>query len=248
MNSASLRRPLACLKHSLRQARQQRLAAPRFMATEAAATTTTTSTPGSGSGSGPAPPGAALPPHTYFGIRKGRQTNSFRTGFAVYTPPDLSRPPTTDPMAAFDKQQISAMDPTGARSRLFDRHSPDSVKVGDVLMVTTRRAAEPFSGVCITIRRSGIETAVLLRTALTKVGVEMWFKVYSRNVVAIDIVQRRPKRARRARLTYMRQPKHDRGSVEQIVAAWRKSRNVLRTRAAAQAAAAKKASAKSKKK
>ncbi|KLU82032.1 hypothetical protein MAPG_01111 [Magnaporthiopsis poae ATCC 64411] len=141
MNSASLRRPLGCLKHSLRHARQQRLGAPRFMATEAASTPTTTSTSGSGSGSGSPSSEAALPPHTYFGIRKGRQTNSFRTGFAVYTPPDVTRPSTTDPMAAFDKQQMSAMDPTGARTRLFDRHSPDSVKVGDVLMAAAAKKA-----------------------------------------------------------------------------------------------------------
>ncbi len=82
----------------------------------------------------------------------------------------------------------------------------------------------------LSIRRRGIETAILLRGQLTRVGVEMWFKIYSRNVAGIEIVQRRPKRARRARLTYMRKPKHDRGSVEQLVVAWRRSRNVMQTK------------------
>jgi hypothetical protein len=45
----------------------------------------------------------------------------------------------------------------------------------------------------------------------------MWFKVYSPNVEAIEVVQRKDKRARRAKLYYMRQPKHDVGSVEGIV-------------------------------
>ncbi|KAF2455511.1 hypothetical protein BDY21DRAFT_349543 [Lineolata rhizophorae] len=45
----------------------------------------------------------------------------------------------------------------------------------------------------------------------------MWYKVYSPNVEAIEVVQRRPKRARRARLYYMRKTKHDMGSVENIV-------------------------------
>jgi large subunit ribosomal protein L19 len=52
----------------------------------------------------------------------------------------------------------------------------------------------------------------------------MWYKIYSPNVEGIEIVQRREKRARRARLTYMRKPKHDMGSVQNIVLAYQRSR------------------------
>lgn len=54
---------------------------------------------------------------------------------------------------------------------------------------------------------------------------EMWFKVYSPNVEGIEVVQRKEKRARRAKLYYMRLPKHDVGSVDGIV------RQYLRQRA-----------------
>ena len=54
------------------------------------------------------------------------------------------------------------------------------------------------------IRRRGVDTGILLRNQLTRVGVELWVKVYSPNVVGIEVVQRRAKRARRARLYYMR--------------------------------------------
>ena len=57
---------------------------------------------------------------------------------------------------------------------------------------------------CLNIRRQGVDTAVLLRNELTRVGVEMWYKIYSPNVEGIEVVQRRVKRARRARLYYMR--------------------------------------------
>lgn len=124
--------------------------------------------------------------------------------------------------------QIKKMDPTGARTALFAK-TREAAKPGDVLMVTHRRGGEPFAGVCLSIRRRGIDTAVLLRNHLGKVGVEMWFKVYNKNVAGIEIVRRRPKRARRARLTYMRQPKHDMGSVEDLVFAWKKSRKVFST-------------------
>lgn len=142
------------------------------------------------------------------------------------THPHLTAP-SPDPVAAHHAYQIKKMDPTGARTRLFSKTNPDSARVGDILLVTTKRAAEPFAGVCIGIRRRGVETSILLRGQLTRVGVEMYFKIYSRNVTGIEIIKRRPKRARRARLTYMRKPAHDFGSVEQHVREWRRNRNVF---------------------
>lgn len=56
----------------------------------------------------------------------------------------------------------------------------------------------------------------------------MWYKIYSPNVEGIEVVQRRPKRARRARLTYMRKPKHDAGSVQNIVTAYVREKAALR--------------------
>ena len=67
-----------------------------------------------------------------------------------------------------------------------------------------QKSGDPFAGVCLNIRRQGVDTAVLLRNELTRVGVEMWYKIYSPNVEGIEVVQRRVKRARRARLYYMR--------------------------------------------
>jgi large subunit ribosomal protein L19 len=55
----------------------------------------------------------------------------------------------------------------------------------------------------------------------------MWYKIYSPNVEGIEVVQRREKRARRARLTYMRKPKHDMGSVQNIVLAYQRSRGAM---------------------
>lgn len=161
----------------------------------------------------------------------------FRTGFAVYAPlapgsnkvkpthPHLVRPP-RDPIATHHAFQIRKMDPSGARTRLFSKDNPQSARVGDILLVTTRRSAEPFGGVLIGVRRRGIETSILLRGQLTKIGTEMSFKVYSRNVTGIEILQRAKKRARRAKLTYLRQPKHEIGSVDHLVREWKRNRNV----------------------
>lgn len=43
------------------------------------------------------------------------------------------------------------------------------------------------------------------------------------------MVERSPKRARRARLTYMRKSKHDRGSVEGVVEEYLKKRRLVRS-------------------
>jgi len=53
----------------------------------------------------------------------------------------------------------------------------------------------------------------------------MWYKIYSPNVEGIEVVQRAEKRARRERLTYMRKPKHDRGSVQNIVMQYQRTKS-----------------------
>lgn len=71
-------------------------------------------------------------------------------------------------------------------------------------MLVRQRDGDPFSGVVMVIRRAGADTGILLRAQLTRVGVEMWFKIYSPTVTGIEIVQRTRKRKRRARLFYLR--------------------------------------------
>lgn len=110
------------------------------------------------------------------------------------------------------------LDPTGVRTRLFSDENPDRVRPGDILHVRLKNE-NPVSGVCLSIRQrhSPVDSSILLRNQLTRIGVEMWIKVYSPNVEGIEIVQRKEKKARRARLYYMRLPKHDVGSVENTV-------------------------------
>jgi len=143
-------------------------------------------------------------------------------------PPPSAKSICKDPIAAFTKTQLSVLDPTGVRTRLFSKENPERANVGDILLVRMKNG-DPFAGVCLNVRQAGIDTGILLRNQLTRVGVEMWFKIYSPNVEGIEVVQRKEKRARRARLYYMRQPKHDIGSVENIVRQYQKTRAALRS-------------------
>lgn len=57
----------------------------------------------------------------------------------------------------------------------------------------------------------------------------MWVKIYSPTVKSIEVVKRAEKRARRARLYYMRKPKHDKGGVEGEVEQYLKRRRLIRS-------------------
>ncbi|KAA8647003.1 hypothetical protein EYZ11_000113 [Aspergillus tanneri] len=150
-----------------------------------------------------------------------------RKKLRVYPPPASTRATCKDPVAAVVDTQLTTLDPTGERKALFDyRRNHRSVKVGDILRVTLKNG-DPFSGVCLSIRLRGIDTSFLLRNELTRVGVEMWVKVFSPNVESVEIVQRSEKRKRRARLYYMRKPKHDMRSVENIVSNYLRQKSAL---------------------
>jgi len=132
-------------------------------------------------------------------------------------------------MPGFTKTEIARLDPTGARANLVSRTLPNAAREGDILLVTPK-SGESFAGVLMQIRRRGTDTAIQLRGQAMGTGVEMWYKVFSPQVVGIDIVWRRPKRARRARLTYMRKPKHDMGDVTKYVIDWRREQRQLRSK------------------
>ena len=100
-----------------------------------------------------------------------------------------------DPVGAITAAQIATLDPTGARTRLFSEDNVDRARVGDILLVR-QKDGDPFSGVCLNIKQgdSKIDSSILLRNNLTRVGVEMSYKIYSPNVEGIEVVQRKAKR------------------------------------------------------
>ncbi|KAL1619676.1 hypothetical protein SLS54_006613 [Diplodia seriata] len=161
-----------------------------------------------------------------------KQGSKVHNPIKTYPPPPTAVAKCKDPIAAVTKAQLATLDPKGARAHLFSKTNLEAAKVGDILLVRQRNG-DPFAGVCLNIRRRGVDTAILLRNQLTRLGVEMWFKVFSPNVEGVEVVQRREKRARRARLYYMRQPRHDRGSVENIVRQYQRQRAMLRSGGAA---------------
>lgn len=130
------------------------------------------------------------------------------------------------PIEHVEQQQMALLDPTGARARLFDPKNPEGAKAGDVILVTFK-SGEPFSGVAMSVKWRGPHTSVLLRNQVTRIGTEMDVKVFSPLVRSMEIAQKATKRPRRARLYYLRKPKHDMGSVQKIVDEYMRRRSVL---------------------
>lgn len=131
-----------------------------------------------------------------------------------------------EPLKTFNASQQALLDPSGSRTRLFAKDNEDRVNTGDVLLVRFRNG-DPFCGICMSIRRRGPDTGILLRNTIARVGAEMWVKIYNPAVVGIEIVQRAERRSRRARLTYLRKPEHDRGDLSNILNEYLKTRRTL---------------------
>ncbi|KAI5364989.1 Putative ribosomal protein L19 [Septoria linicola] len=223
-NSIQSVRPLAGLKQALRQCRAERQICRRY-----ATSAISEDIPKQRDLYPSIAPTSKYPlPSKGFRPSVATKQNRFDEGLRripTIPPPRSTLKACKDPIAQITQDQLTLLDPSGARTRLFSKENPERVHPGDILLVRLKNG-DDFSGICLNIRQrnSPIDTAILLRNHLTRVGVEMWFKVYSPNVEGIEIVQRKEKRARRAKLYYVRQAKHDIGSVEGIVRQYQKTR------------------------
>ncbi|KAH0161305.1 hypothetical protein KCU67_g6385, partial [Aureobasidium melanogenum] len=109
-------RPLAALKSALRQLRADKHHS-RYYATAAPATT-------------------GRPVNFHPGaIMTGRNSEHSMKKIPVFPAVPSARANCKDPIAAVTQSQISTLDPTGARTRLFSRENVDRANVGDILLV-----------------------------------------------------------------------------------------------------------------
>ena len=131
-----------------------------------------------------------------------------------------------DPVLQVGNDQMPVLDPSGSRKRLFNPENREGAKAGDILHVKFK-SGETFSGVIMSVKQRGVDTSVLLRNHLTRVGAEMQIKIFSPTVQSMEVVQKTQKRKRRARLYYLRHPKHDVGSVDNVVNQYLRRRAIL---------------------
>ncbi|KAG0168599.1 hypothetical protein DFQ28_000615 [Apophysomyces sp. BC1034] len=115
----------------------------------------------------------------------------------------------TNVMEYVVNQQVERANADGRRE-LFSRKNSEGVKPGSILLVETFNAANEaatstFMGVCIAIRRKGIDTSFTLRNIVMRVGVEQRFSLYSPLVKSVRVLQKPTEwKVRRAKLFYLR--------------------------------------------
>jgi large subunit ribosomal protein L19 len=139
-------------------------------------------------------------------------------------------------MAAVEAQLRSERDPTSRFTSLFSRTSKDRIPPGSVLLVETyttasKTSTSTFAGILIAIRRRGVSSSFVLRNIVNKLGVEIRFNMYSPLLKDIKIVQKasvgkndttgKLRRARRAKLYYLRNDDRKLASIGKSIAALR---------------------------
>ncbi|KAK9369565.1 translation protein SH3-like domain-containing protein [Lipomyces kononenkoae] len=128
-----------------------------------------------------------------------------KTPIKIHHPAPCLLPKGSEPKQLLEQKLISELDPTGWRRQLFQRSSPLALRAGDVVKVLfNSETNQTFVGTIMAIRRRGVDTSVRLRSEVGQLGVEMSVKVYSTSVKAFEFVSRALKKARRAKLYYLR--------------------------------------------
>ncbi|KAL9540949.1 hypothetical protein MBANPS3_009396 [Mucor bainieri] len=117
--------------------------------------------------------------------------------------------PRINVMEQITQQQIEKSNMDGRRE-LFSRNNPQGVKPGSIVLVETlngpgETTSSTFMGVCIAIRRKGIDTNFTLRNIVMRVGVEQRYSLYSPLLKSIKVMQKPNEiKFRRAKLFYLR--------------------------------------------
>lgn len=121
----------------------------------------------------------------------------------------VNKTPKINVMEHVSKQLVEKANIDGRRE-LFSRNNPNGIKPGSIVMVETlngpnETTTSTFMGVCIAIRRKGIDTNFTLRNIVMRVGVEQRYNLYSPLLKSIKVMQKPNEvKFRRAKLYYLR--------------------------------------------
>ncbi|MBD2101345.1 50S ribosomal protein L19 [Leptolyngbya sp. FACHB-261] len=97
---------------------------------------------------------------------------------------------------------IRAIEAEQMKGNLPEIHVGDTIKVGVLIQEGGKERVQPYEGVVIAKRNSGINATITVRRVFQGVGVERVFLLHSPRVESIKIIQRG--RVRRAKLYYLR--------------------------------------------
>jgi large subunit ribosomal protein L19 len=97
---------------------------------------------------------------------------------------------------------IRSIEAEQLKSNLPEIYIGDTVKVGVIIQEGGKERTQPYEGVVIAMRNSGINKTITVRRVFQGVGVERVFLLHSPRIDSVKIVRRG--KVRRAKLYYLR--------------------------------------------
>jgi len=97
---------------------------------------------------------------------------------------------------------IRSIEAEQLKSNLPDIYIGDTVKVGVIIQEGGKERTQPYEGVVIAMRNSGINKTITVRRVFQGVGVERVFLLHSPRIESVKIMRRG--KVRRAKLYYLR--------------------------------------------
>ena len=97
---------------------------------------------------------------------------------------------------------IRSIEAEQLKSNLPDIYIGDTVKVGVIIQEGGKERTQPYEGVVIAMRNSGINKTITVRRVFQGVGVERVFLLHSPRIDNVKVLRRG--KVRRAKLYYLR--------------------------------------------
>ncbi|ODV93635.1 hypothetical protein PACTADRAFT_35394 [Pachysolen tannophilus NRRL Y-2460] len=113
--------------------------------------------------------------------------------------------------------QYKKLDPSGIKQKLLDSKNPTRLRSGDIVRINYKNNIKPsITGMIIALNRAGLESNLLLRNQVTKIGVELRVSVFNPIIERIDILRKPMTYRPRNKLYYIRNNRLDVGDLENV--------------------------------
>lgn len=103
---------------------------------------------------------------------------------------------------AIEAEQIEALQQQLSHKKIPDIYVGDTVRIGVKIQEGGKERIQPYEGIIIAMRHSGLNSTITVRRIFQGVGVERVFLIHSPRVDSIKVVKRG--KVRRAKLYYLR--------------------------------------------
>lgn len=115
-------------------------------------------------------------------------------------------------MEYIKEAQYEKFDKTGNKRKNLSLSNEERIRADDIVTVVYKNQ-KPVTGQVIMIKRSGLNSTILLRNKITGLGVEMNIPIFHPNIIRLDVVRRPIKYKPRNRHYYIRNSRLDVGEI-----------------------------------